>query len=64
MSEIDPHIHVDERAAQAGADVRSVIASTLGRVQRLGWTPGMNITGDQVAKAAEWHRDLARRFSG
>jgi hypothetical protein len=32
--------------------------------ERLGPLPGMNITGDQVAEAAERLRDLAMRFSG
>ncbi|MDQ1042554.1 hypothetical protein [Streptomyces sp. V4I2] len=110
MSETDPHIHVEQKVAQAGAAVRNVIASTLGRatdapsvvttgcgrqvayvmtsprpdsvtclacrehahrehlrcadqIERLS-LPGMNITSDQAAKVAEWHRDLARRFSG
>lgn len=30
MSEPDPHIHVEQKVAQAGADFRNVIASTLG----------------------------------
>ncbi|MEO3749532.1 hypothetical protein [Streptomyces sp. B6B3] len=28
----DPHIHVDQKVVQAGADVRNLIGSTLGRV--------------------------------
>jgi hypothetical protein len=31
MSETDPHIHVEQKVMQAGADYRNVIASTLGR---------------------------------
>ena len=34
------------------------------RVERLSRMPGAIITGDQAAGAAQWHRDLARRFSG
>jgi hypothetical protein len=32
MSEDDPHIHVERKVVQAGADVRNTIASMLGRV--------------------------------
>ncbi|MFC9970559.1 hypothetical protein ACFVH6_06610 [Spirillospora sp. NPDC127200] len=32
MSETDPHIHVEQKAVQAGAAFRNVIASSLGRV--------------------------------
>jgi hypothetical protein len=32
--------------------------------ERLGQMPAANITGDQVAEAAERLRDLAKRFSG
>ncbi|MGK5554444.1 hypothetical protein ACSNOI_22800 [Actinomadura kijaniata] len=35
-----------------------------GQVESLGRTPGTAVTGDQAAKAAERHRNLARRFSG
>ncbi|MEV0221006.1 hypothetical protein [Streptomyces sp. NPDC050704] len=110
MSETDPHIHVEQKLLQTGADVRNVIASTFGRVpdspsivttgcgrpvpyamtsprpenvtclacrehahrehlrfanqiERLN-QPGMPITGDHATRAAEWHRDLAKRFSG
>jgi hypothetical protein len=34
------------------------------QVERLSRMPGASITGDQAAKVAEWHRDLAKRFSG
>ncbi|WP_199433028.1 hypothetical protein [Qaidamihabitans albus] len=36
------------------------------QIERLGRgpTPGVNITGDQVAEAVERLRDLAKRFSG
>ncbi|MEU0600037.1 hypothetical protein ABZ484_17610 [Streptomyces sp. NPDC006393] len=111
MTETDPHIHVEQRVIEAGAAVRNMIASTLGRagdapavvstgcgrqvpyamtsphpekvtclacrehahrqylrsadqIERLSRMPGVNITSDQAAKSAEWHRDLARRFSG
>jgi hypothetical protein len=33
------------------------------QVEHLGRTPGMNLTGDQAGKAAQRHRDLAKRFS-
>ncbi|WP_369033500.1 MULTISPECIES: hypothetical protein [Streptomyces] len=111
MSETDPHIHVEQKVGQSGADVRNAIVATFGRVpdgptvvttgcglqvpyamtsprpesvtcltcrehahrehlgiadqvERLGWTPGMNITSDQLAKVVDWHRDRAKRFSG
>jgi hypothetical protein len=32
MGETDPHIHVDRKAVQAGADFRNAIGSLLGRV--------------------------------
>ncbi|GAA4811213.1 hypothetical protein [Streptomyces ziwulingensis] len=110
MSELDPHLHVEQKTTQAGAAVRNVIASTFGlvpdepgivttgcgrevpyamtssrpesvtclscrehahrehlrfadQVERLGSTPGVHLTDDQVAEAAAWHRDLARRFA-
>lgn len=34
------------------------------QVERLGPTPGVNVTGHQLAEAAERLRDLAKRFSG
>lgn len=111
MDETDPHIHIEEKVAQAGAAYRNTIASTLGRapdaprvvttgcarqvpyamtsphpervtclacrehahrehlrfadqVERLSRMPGAIITGGQAAEAAQWHRNLARRFSG
>ncbi|MCG5217557.1 hypothetical protein [Streptosporangium sp. KLBMP 9127] len=111
MSETDPHIHVERKALQAGADYRNAIVSSLGlvpdapsvvttgcglqapyamtsprpesvtclacrehahrehlrfadQVERLSRMPGTPITGDQAAKAVEWARDRAKRFSG
>ncbi|SMC62755.1 hypothetical protein SAMN05661093_01029 [Kibdelosporangium aridum] len=32
MGETDPHIHVEQKVVQAGAEVRNVIVSMLGRV--------------------------------
>ncbi|MER6922930.1 hypothetical protein ABT314_28825 [Streptomyces spiralis] len=34
------------------------------QAERLSRMPGVNISSDQAARSAEWHRDLARRFSG
>jgi hypothetical protein len=34
------------------------------QVERLSRMPGAPVTGDQAAKAAQWARDLAKRFSG
>ncbi|MGP3934207.1 hypothetical protein [Nonomuraea sp. KM88] len=42
MSETDPHIHVDRKVLEAGADFRNVIASTLGRAPD---APGVVTTG-------------------
>ncbi|TDD14545.1 hypothetical protein [Nonomuraea diastatica] len=42
MSEIDPHIHVDRKVLQAGADFRNMITSMLGRAPD---TPGAVTTG-------------------
>ncbi|MGX1907915.1 hypothetical protein ACWIID_03485 [Streptomyces phaeochromogenes] len=33
-------------------------------VERLGLMPGSTISGTQAKQAADWHRDLAERFSG
>ncbi|WP_326728403.1 hypothetical protein [Streptomyces phaeochromogenes] len=33
-------------------------------VERLGLMPGSTISGTEAKQAAEWHRDLAKRFSG
>jgi hypothetical protein len=30
MSDMDPHVHVEQKVAEAAADVRNVVASTLG----------------------------------
>ncbi|MEO3871063.1 hypothetical protein ABGB18_19815 [Nonomuraea sp. B12E4] len=111
MSEADPHIHVERKVMQAGADYRNLIASTLGavpdapsvvttgcglqvayamtsprpesvtclacreharqehlrfaeQVERMGWIPGSPIDADQLAKTAQWARDMAERFGG
>lgn len=40
------------------------LAEQFERLGQAGPMPGMNITGDQVAEAAERLRDLAKRFSG
>ncbi|SDL31321.1 hypothetical protein [Nonomuraea jiangxiensis] len=34
------------------------------QVERLGRMPGAPVTGDEVAKAARWARDIAGRFAG
>lgn len=34
------------------------------QVERLSGWPGGPVTGDEAAKAAQWARDLAKRFSG
>ncbi|MGN9837537.1 hypothetical protein ACTMTI_05375 [Nonomuraea sp. H19] len=34
------------------------------QVERLSRWPGAPLTGEQAAKAAQWARDLAKRFSG
>ena len=34
------------------------------QVERLGSLPGMNVSAGKTAGAAQWLRDLARRFSG
>ncbi|MGH3758158.1 hypothetical protein [Actinophytocola sp.] len=34
------------------------------QVERLGGMPGVNVTGEEAAKVAQWHRDRAARFSG
>ncbi|MGI5161048.1 hypothetical protein [Microbispora sp. CA-102843] len=34
------------------------------QVERLSRMPGAPVTGDQAVKAAQWARDLAKRFSG
>ncbi|MGI5284576.1 hypothetical protein ACQEVF_14715 [Nonomuraea polychroma] len=34
------------------------------QVERLSRWPGAPVTGDEAAKAAQWARDLAQRFSG
>ncbi|BCJ69652.1 hypothetical protein [Polymorphospora rubra] len=34
------------------------------QIEHLGFMPGMNFTGDQVAEGAQRLRDLAKRFSG
>ncbi|WP_020667550.1 hypothetical protein [Amycolatopsis nigrescens] len=34
------------------------------QIERLGRTPGMNISGEQALKAAQQLRDLAKRFAG
>ncbi|WP_093174418.1 hypothetical protein [Sinosporangium album] len=31
MSETDPHVHIEQKVMQAGADYRNLIASSLGR---------------------------------
>lgn len=33
------------------------------QIERLGRTPGSAVEGEPARKAADWHRDLARRFA-
>lgn len=37
---------------------------TAEQIVRLGSAPGSGISSEQVARLADWHRDLARRFAG
>lgn len=42
---------------------RELHLRTAEQLELLGGAPGAVISGDQARKAAEWHRDLARRFA-
>jgi hypothetical protein len=105
----DPHIHVEQQVVQAGASVRSLLASSFGLVAdapsevttgcglRVPYAmtsprpesvtclacrehghrehrrfaeqiehligPGMPVSGEDVTRAAQHHRDLAERFA-
>lgn len=106
----DPHVHVEQKVVEAGADVRNAMVSLLGvatdppsvvttgcglqvpfaqtsarpesvtclacrehaqrehlrlaeQFERAAGMPGLNITADQIAKAAQRLRDIAERFS-
>lgn len=45
MSDSDPHIHVEQKVLQAGADFRNVVALTLGLVMD---EPGIVTTGCDI----------------